>query len=46
MPTVKDKATGDVVSKQPYTAEGTQRAETIVQANNHIRLKEPKEQSK
>ena len=33
MPTVKDKKTGDVVSQQPYTAEGTQRAETIVQAN-------------
>ena len=33
MPTIKDKKTGDVVSRQPYTAEGTQRAETIVQAN-------------
>jgi len=33
MPTIKDKKTGDVVSQQPYTAEGTQRAETIVQAN-------------
>ena len=33
MPTVKDKATGDVVSRQPYTAEGTQRAKTIVEAN-------------
>ena len=29
MPTVKDKLTGDVVSNQPYTAEGTQRAEQI-----------------
>ena len=33
MPTVKDKATGDVVSRQPYTAEGTQRAKIIVEAN-------------
>ena len=33
MPTVKDKTTGDVVSRQPYTAEGTQRAKTIVEAN-------------
>ena len=29
MPTVKDKATGDVVSQQPYTSEGTQRAKQI-----------------
>ena len=29
MPTVKDKTSGDVVSRQPYTAEGTQRAEQI-----------------
>ena len=33
MPTVKDKQTGDVVSKQPYTAEGTQRAEQIAESD-------------
>ena len=29
MPTVKDKTTGNVVSEQPYTTEGTQKAEQI-----------------
>ena len=33
MPTVKDKTTGDVVSRQPYTAEGTQRAEQIAESD-------------
>jgi len=33
MPTVKDKVTGDVVSRQPYTSEGTKRAQEIVGAN-------------
>jgi hypothetical protein len=33
MPTVKDKQTGDVVSRQPYTAEGTQRAEQIAESD-------------
>ena len=33
MPTVKDKLTGDVVSNQPYTAEGTQRAEQIAESD-------------
>jgi hypothetical protein len=33
MPTVKDKLTGDVVSRQPYTNEGTIRAQEIAGAN-------------
>ena len=33
MPVIKDKITGDVVSRQPYTAEGTQRAEQIVKTD-------------
>ena len=33
MPTVKDKTSGDVVSRQPYTAEGTQRAEQIAESD-------------
>ena len=33
MPTVKDKQTGDVVSRQPYTSEGTQRAEQIAESD-------------
>ena len=35
MPTVKDKVTGDVVSRQPYTAEGTQRAEQIAESDQN-----------
>ena len=33
MPKVKDKLTGDVISNQPYTAEGTQRAEQIAESD-------------
>lgn len=33
MPTVKDEITGDVVSRQPYTSEGAERAETIAESN-------------
>ena len=33
MPVIKDKITGDVVSRQPYTAEGPQRAEQIVKTD-------------
>ena len=35
MPTIKDKVTGDVVSRQPYTAEGTQRAEQIAESDQN-----------
>jgi len=35
MPTVKDKVTGDVISRQPYTAEGTQRAEQIAESDQN-----------
>ena len=38
MPTIKDKLTGDVVSRQPYTAEGTQRAEQIVKTDPNWEL--------
>ena len=33
MPTVKDKTTGEVVSQQPYTSKGTQRAKQIAEAD-------------
>ena len=33
MPTVKDKATGEVVSQQPYTPQGTQRAKQIAESD-------------
>ena len=33
MPTVKDKITGDVVSKQPYNEEGIQKASNIAESN-------------
>ena len=38
MPTVKDKTTGDVVSQQPYTSEGTQRAKQIAEADENWEL--------
>ena len=33
MPTVKDKITGEVISRQPYDEEGAQNASTIAQGN-------------
>ena len=33
MPTVKDKVTGEVVSQQPYTPQGTQRAKQIAESD-------------
>ena len=38
MPTVKDKTTGDVVSQQPYTSEGTQRAKQIADTDPNWEL--------
>ena len=38
MPTVKDKITGDVVSQQPYTSEGTQRAKQIADTDPNWEL--------
>ena len=38
MPTVKDKTTGDVVSQQPYTPEGTQRAKQIADTDANWEL--------
>ena len=38
MPTVKDKTTGDVVSQQPYTSEGTQRAKQIADTDQNWEL--------
>ena len=38
MPTVKAKQSGDVVSQQPYTAEGTQRAKQIADSDPNWEL--------
>ena len=38
MPKVVDKQTGDVVSRQPYTSEGTQRAEQIAETDENWEL--------
>ena len=38
MPKVVDKQTGDVVSRQPYTSEGTQRAEQIAEPDENWEL--------
>ena len=38
MPKVVDKLTGDVVSRQPYTAEGTQRAKQIAESDENWEL--------
>jgi len=38
MPTVKDKTTGDVVSQQPYTSKGTQRAKQIADTDPNWEL--------
>ena len=38
MPTIKDKTTGEVVSQQPYTPKGTQRASQIAQSDPNWEL--------
>ena len=38
MPTVKDKTTGEIVSQQPYTPKGTQRASQIAESDPNWEL--------
>ena len=38
MPSVKDKTTGEVVSQQPYTPKGTQRASQIAESDPNWEL--------